>query len=157
VTPLRKLSLVVLVMPTPMVVASQPMIQRASLVVSTTIEGKAALTFSLNGDLSAHWQSGCCGSGTGGGILHNGAVAGFPLPPLLYVVGSADARTPAPPARSMRLLGPEDNDVVMRDRVQALGGDGAMQQRSVWRTLKFAPTLDGSRADSVSPSRPPRP
>lgn len=53
--------------------------------------------------------------GAGQGITHNGAVAGFPLPALLYVVADADARTPARDSWSVRLLAPRDNDVVARD------------------------------------------
>ena len=44
----------------------------------------------------------------GPGVIHNGAVTGFPLPPLRYFVGSG---TSAPSLDSLTLVAPPENDV----------------------------------------------
>lgn len=52
------------------------------------------------------------GAGAGTGILHSGAVAGFPLPVLRYVVAGDGARTPVGAAGGLRLLGPAEGDTL---------------------------------------------
>jgi len=44
--------------------------------------------------------------------LHNGAVAGFPLPVLRYVVAGDGARTPLNGGSGLRLFGPRDGDTL---------------------------------------------
>lgn len=177
----------------------------------SSVEGTYRILLRIEATDDRETDSDLAAVGAGSGILHNGAVAGFPMPPLLYVVAGEDARTPAPEARSVRLLTPRDNDVVVRDssvrvmwtagdvpaflyridfetesgvalwsavlprttrvyeapvpllagsadgairwRVSAVGADGSMQQRSVWRTMKLGATLDGKRDNAGS--RPP--
>jgi hypothetical protein len=45
-------------------------------------------------------------AGAGAGVVHGGAVAGFPLPPLRYVVGGARTRAAAASARTIGLVAP---------------------------------------------------
>jgi hypothetical protein len=52
------------------------------------------------------------GAGAGTGILHSGAVAGFPLPVLRYVVAGDGARTPTVAVGGLRLLGPTEGDTL---------------------------------------------
>jgi len=174
----------------------------------SAVEGTYRILLRVEATDERETDSDLAAAGAGSGVLHNGAVAGFPLPPLMYVVAGADARTPAPEARSVRLLAPRDNDVVTRDssirmmwngndvsafyrvdfeslggatiwsavvarsahsydaplpliaqtagaairwRVSALGGDGSVQQRSSWRTLKLAALNDGSAPAVLRP------
>jgi hypothetical protein len=49
-------------------------------------------------------------AGAGSGVVHSGAVAGFPMPPLRYVVGAAE--TTATAARGLVLLSPADAAIV---------------------------------------------
>jgi hypothetical protein len=51
-------------------------------------------------------------AGAGAGIVHSGAVAGFPLPVLRYIVAGNGARTPPSPAGGLRLISPADGDTV---------------------------------------------
>jgi hypothetical protein len=52
------------------------------------------------------------GAGAGTGIVHSGAVAGFALPVLRYVVAGDGARTPVTAAGGLRLLGPPEGDTL---------------------------------------------
>jgi hypothetical protein len=55
-------------------------------------------------------------AGGGEGVVHNGAVAGFPMPALRYVVGTASRSEEAMVAdRTMRLLWPRANAMVHAD------------------------------------------
>jgi hypothetical protein len=54
-------------------------------------------------------------AGAGTGILHNGAVAGFPLPVLRYVVAGEGARTAVDGASALRLFAPRDGDTLSND------------------------------------------
>jgi hypothetical protein len=145
-------------------------------------------------------------TGAGTGIVHNGAVAGFAMPVLPYVVAGDGARTPARDGSALRLLAPGDSDRVsgnsairlawsasevadfyrvdvetdrgapvfsallpraslmyeapgavlagagpiVRWRVNALGADGSVRQRSVWRLLRAPDTLPESRGTGTS-------
>lgn len=60
-------------------------------------------------------------AGAGVGIVHSGAVAGFPLPVLRYVVAGDGARTPIEPAGGLRLIGTPRGDT--------LGGDAPITAR----------------------------
>jgi hypothetical protein len=148
-------------------------------------------------------------AGAGAGIIHSGAVAGFTMPVLLYVVAGEGARTPAR-GSALRLLAPPDSAQLSADsairlewsasevadfyrvdfetvqgrpvfsallprasrayeapgalltgagpgvrwRVTALGADGSLRQRSVWRSLRTPDTLHGSRSSGKSPVPP---
>jgi len=50
--------------------------------------------------------------GVGAGVVHNGAVAGFPLPTLRYFVGGGQTND----VISLRLLTPAENSVAAADR-----------------------------------------
>ncbi len=50
--------------------------------------------------------------GAGAGVVHSGAVAGFPLPPLRYYVGSGSSNIAAQPAGKLVQLLPEANFIV---------------------------------------------
>jgi len=52
------------------------------------------------------------GAGAGAGIVHSGAVAGFPLPVMRYVVAGDGARTPVATPTGLRLLGPAGDDTL---------------------------------------------
>jgi hypothetical protein len=52
------------------------------------------------------------GAGAGTGIVHSGAVAGFPLPVLRYVVAGVGARTPVAPEGGLRPIGPPEGDTL---------------------------------------------
>jgi hypothetical protein len=51
-------------------------------------------------------------AGAGTGIVHSGAVAGFPLPVLRYIVAGNGARTPVGTAAGLRLIAPADGDTL---------------------------------------------
>lgn len=51
-------------------------------------------------------------AGAGTGIVHSGAVAGFPLPVLRYVVAGDGARTPVGTPGGVRLIGPPEGDTL---------------------------------------------
>lgn len=51
-------------------------------------------------------------AGAGTGIVHSGAVAGFPLPVLRYVVAGDGARTPIAAAGGLRQIGAPDGDTL---------------------------------------------
>jgi hypothetical protein len=60
-------------------------------------------------------------AGAGRGVLHNGAVAGFPMPALRYVVGAGDSRLAATQGdRSVRLLLPRGGAAVHADSLLRL-------------------------------------
>ena len=60
--------------------------------------------------------------GAGDGILHSGAVAGFALPPLRYVVGSGEATVTrlGTTATEVLLLQPNDGAIVPPDSAQVV-------------------------------------
>jgi hypothetical protein len=51
-------------------------------------------------------------AGAGTGVVHSGAVAGFSLPVLRYVVAGAGARTPIADASALHLIMPRDGDTL---------------------------------------------
>lgn len=60
-------------------------------------------------------------AGAGAGILHNGAVAGFPMPPLRYVVGIGNSRmAELPDGHDLRLVLPRDGVILPADSALAV-------------------------------------
>jgi hypothetical protein len=78
----------------------------------TSVEGtyRVLLRIEATDDRESDSNLGDAGAGTG--ILHNGAVAGFPLPVLRYVVAGEGARTPVDGGSGLRLFGPRDGDTL---------------------------------------------
>jgi hypothetical protein len=78
----------------------------------TSVEGtyRVLLRIEASDDRESDSNLGDAGAGTG--ILHNGAVAGFPMPVLRYVVAGEGARTAVEGASALRLFAPRDGDTI---------------------------------------------
>jgi hypothetical protein len=84
--------------------------------IPTNAEGTylILLRIEVSDDKEADSDFGAAGAGTG--VLHSGAVAGFPMPTLRYVVGAgSSSMSPPRSARALRLLLPRDNAVASVD------------------------------------------
>lgn len=81
----------------------------------SAIEGtyRILLRVEATDDREADSNLGDAGAGTG--IVHSGAVAGFPLPTLRYVVAGEGARTVNTSPSGFRFLGARDGDTLSRD------------------------------------------
>jgi hypothetical protein len=102
--------------PTGHVVLPGPDITR----IPTTVEGTYLILLRVEAadDKEADSDRSAATAGAGSGVVHSGAVAGFPMPALRYVVGAASSEPPA--ARSadeLTLLLPRDRAVAARDSV----------------------------------------
>ncbi|HEU4722621.1 MAG TPA: hypothetical protein VFS59_14775 [Gemmatimonadaceae bacterium] len=90
--------------------------------VPTRVEGTHLLLLRVEADDEREGDSDLAAVGAGEGVAHSGAVAGFPLRPLRYVVGAGqspgDADDPRP--GDARLIGPEDGAVVPADTALVL-------------------------------------
>ena len=98
--------------PTGKVTLSGPDVSR----IPTNAEGTYLLLLRIEAtdDKEADSDLGAAGAGTG--VLHSGAVAGFPMPTLRYVVGAgSSAMSPPRSARVLRLLLPRDGAVASSD------------------------------------------
>jgi len=78
----------------------------------TSVEGTHRVLLRVEASDDRENDSNLSDAGAGTGILHNGAVAGFPLPMLRYVVAGEGARTPVDGASGLRLFGPRDGDTL---------------------------------------------
>jgi len=78
----------------------------------TSVEGTYRVLLRVEASDDRESDSNLSDAGAGTGILHNGAVAGFPLPMLRYVVAGEGARTPVDGASGLRLFGPRDGDTL---------------------------------------------
>jgi hypothetical protein len=84
--------------------------------IPTNAEGTYLLLLRIEATDDKEADSDFGAAGAGGGLLHNGAVAGFPMPTLRYVVGAGDSRmSPPRSARVLRLLLPRDAAIVSPD------------------------------------------
>jgi hypothetical protein len=72
-------------------------------------------------------------AGSGTGILHSGAVAGFPMPVLRYVVAGPGARTIADDASGLRLLGPATGDTLGANGFTAMWVPGGKTRARFYR------------------------
>lgn len=83
----------------------------------TTLEGlhQVLLRIEASADKESDSDRGAAGV-SGGGVVHGGAVAGFPLPVLRYFVGSASDAVQAFAAGALALLAPPPDAVVHLER-----------------------------------------
>ena len=72
-----------------------------------TVEGGYLILLRIEASDDKEADTDLAAIGEGPGIIHSGAVAGFPLPPLRYFVGSG---TPTPTAGTLALLSPGENE-----------------------------------------------
>ncbi len=80
--------------------------------IPSTIEGPYLLLLRIEASDDREGDSDLNAVGVGPAVVHSGAVAGFPLPPLHYFVGSG---TVAPGTVTLTLLSPNDGDVKSLD------------------------------------------
>jgi len=78
----------------------------------SSVEGTYLVLLRIEASDDRESDSNLGDAGAGTGILHSGAVAGFPLPVLRYVVAGPGARTIADDASGLRLLGPPSGDTL---------------------------------------------
>jgi len=86
--------------------------------IPTNAEGMYLLLLRIEASDDKEGDSDFGAAGAGSGILHNGAVAGFPMPPLRYVVGAGNselATAPVTGARALRLVLPRDGATLPAD------------------------------------------
>jgi hypothetical protein len=75
----------------------------------TTIEGPYLLLLRVEASDDKEADSDLSAVDAGPGVVHSGAVAGFPLPPLRYYVGTAGA---ASHSGSLQAISPADNETI---------------------------------------------
>ena len=78
----------------------------------STLEGPYLVLLRIEATDDKEADSDLSALGVGAGVVHNGAVAGFPIPVLRYFVGSGQANE----VISLRLLTPAENAVAAADR-----------------------------------------
>src|SRR5215813_12783041 len=78
----------------------------------STLEGPYLVLLRIEATDDKEADSDLSALGVGAGVVHNGAVAGFPIPVLRYFVGSGQAND----FISLRLLTPAENAVAAADR-----------------------------------------
>jgi hypothetical protein len=89
--------------------------------VPTNAEGTYLLLLRVEAADDKEADSDFGAAGAGSGILHSGAVAGFPMPVLRYVVGAGSSgMSPPRSARALRLLLPRDGSAVSSDSAFAV-------------------------------------
>jgi hypothetical protein len=81
----------------------------------SAVEGTYQVLLRVEASDDREGDSNLSDAGAGVGIVHSGAVAGFSLPVLRYVVAGEGARTPDAPVSAFRLLGPHDGDTLSTD------------------------------------------
>jgi hypothetical protein len=79
----------------------------------TTVEGPYLLLLRIEATDDKEGDSNLAVAGAGPGVVHSGAVAGFPLPPLRYFVGSDGTSAPR---GELGLLLPEENALQSADQ-----------------------------------------
>jgi len=84
--------------------------------VPTTVEGTYLILLRIEVTDDKEADSDLSAVGAGKGVVHSGAVAGFPMPALRYVVGAGSSDFPSPQLeQGLTLLLPRDNATVGRD------------------------------------------
>jgi hypothetical protein len=78
----------------------------------TAVEGTYRVLLRIEATDDREGDSNLADAGAGTGIVHSGAVAGFPMPVLQYVVAGDGARTPTDVALGIRLFGPRNGDTL---------------------------------------------
>jgi hypothetical protein len=84
--------------------------------IPTTVEGTYLILLRIEVTDDKEADSDLSAAGAGNGIVHSGAVAGFPMPVLRYVVGAGSSDFPTLQSETgLTLLFPRDNATVLRD------------------------------------------
>jgi hypothetical protein len=78
----------------------------------TTVSGMYLVLLRVEATDDREGDSNLADAGAGVGVVHSGAVAGFSLPVLRYVVAGEGARTVTTEASQFHLLGPRDGDTL---------------------------------------------
>src|SRR5215468_904165 len=78
----------------------------------STLEGQYIVLLRIEATDDKEADSDLSALGVGAGVVHSGAVAGFPLPTLRYFIGSGQSND----VNSLRLLTPAENAVAAADR-----------------------------------------
>ena len=81
----------------------------------TTTQGTYRILLRIEASDDREQDSNLDDAGAGSGIVHSGAVAGFPLPVLRYVVAGSGARTATGDVNTLHLVAPRDGDSVSTD------------------------------------------
>lgn len=113
----------------------------------TTLDGTYYLLLRVEASDDKEGDSNLANAGAGQGIVHSGAVAGFPLPPLRYVVQGADGPTAA--WRDLALLTPADGAVLDGSRVIDFAWTGS-RDAAVYR-LEIADTAGNPVLSALVP------
>ena len=103
----------VFLQPTGRVVLPGPDVRR----LPTSVDGLHQILLRVEASDDKEADSNLRTAGSGAGVVHSGAVAGFPLPPLRYVVGSgstAELMAASPSGGTLRLLLPGARATVAR-------------------------------------------
>jgi hypothetical protein len=112
--------------------------------IPTNAEGTylILLRIEASDDKEADSDFGAAGAGTG--IVHSGAVAGFPMPALRYVVGAGSSAMARPTgARALRLLLPRDAATLQPDSALALSW------LEEWNAALYRVELESSQGTSL--------
>ena len=97
--------------PTGRVVLPGPDVTR----IPTTVEGTYLILLRIEATDDKEADSDRSVGTAGAGVVHSGAVAGFPMPVLRYVVGAATSDVPSTRSEELTLLLPRDRAAVLRD------------------------------------------
>lgn len=81
----------------------------------TAVEGLYLILLRIEASDDKEGDSDLRAAGAGPGVVHSGAVAGFPLPPLRYLVGKGSPRL-SPGGKDLVLLLPADHALVAPDQ-----------------------------------------
>jgi hypothetical protein len=112
--------------------------------VPTNAEGTYLLLLRIEATDDKEADSDFGAAGAGAGVLHNGAVAGFPMPTLRYVVGAGSSRmSPPRSARVLRLLLPRDGAVTSPD------SGLAVSWLEEWNAALYRVELEGEDGSSL--------
>ena len=98
----------------------------------SAIDGTYQVLLRVEASDDREGDSNLADAGAGVGVIHSGAVAGFSLPVLRYVVAGDGARSTAGSATAFRLLGAGDGDALAAD-----GGFAAMWMPPDERGIEF--------------------
>ena len=91
----------------------------------TAAEGSYQILLRIEATDDREGDSDLAAAGAGSGIVHSGAVAGFPMPVLRYTVGGRDNSATAVSSRALQLLEPEDGATLHLDSVNVVRWEGA--------------------------------
>ena len=84
--------------------------------IPVAVEGLYMLLLRIEATDDKEGDSDLAAVGTGGGVVHSGAVAGFPIPPFRYYVGSAENELTITKEDAVQLLQPGENATISPDK-----------------------------------------